>query len=181
MRKTIRMMGIALVVWGLSAGAASSATTVISFTDNTLSGGGFEATFGTNPVLGAFVDHFTFSPTAAMAGSGGGSLISGFGFTGPSVLFTSYDLIDTTAAVTVASGVLFPIPSFTGVIAFSALDTTHEFDLVVTGDLAPNFNSGSYTGNLSISPVPEPETYAMLLVGLGLIGFAARRRNRNFN
>ena len=26
------------------------------------------------------------------------------------------------------------------------------------------------------SPVPEPETYAMLLVGLGLLGFTARRR-----
>jgi hypothetical protein len=26
------------------------------------------------------------------------------------------------------------------------------------------------------SPVPEPETYAMLLAGLGLVGFAARRR-----
>ncbi|MHB1098552.1 MAG: PEPxxWA-CTERM sorting domain-containing protein, partial [Burkholderiales bacterium] len=24
--------------------------------------------------------------------------------------------------------------------------------------------------------VPEPETYAMLLVGLGLVGFAVRRR-----
>ena len=27
------------------------------------------------------------------------------------------------------------------------------------------------------SAVPEPETYAMLLAGLGLIGFAARRKN----
>jgi probable HAF family extracellular repeat protein len=26
------------------------------------------------------------------------------------------------------------------------------------------------------SPVPEPETYAMLLAGLSLLGFAARRR-----
>lgn len=29
-----------------------------------------------------------------------------------------------------------------------------------------------------VSAVPEPETYAMLLAGLGLIGFAARRQNR---
>lgn len=31
-----------------------------------------------------------------------------------------------------------------------------------------------------VSPVPEPETYAMLLAGLGLIGFTARRRKQNF-
>ncbi len=28
------------------------------------------------------------------------------------------------------------------------------------------------------SPAPEPETYAMMLAGLGLVGFAARRRNQ---
>lgn len=33
---------------------------------------------------------------------------------------------------------------------------------------------------VSISPVPEPETYTMLLAGLGLMGFTARRR-KNFN
>jgi len=31
-------------------------------------------------------------------------------------------------------------------------------------------------GGGSITAVPEPETYAMLLAGLGLVGFAARRR-----
>ena len=30
--------------------------------------------------------------------------------------------------------------------------------------------------NFSISPVPEPETYALMLGGLGLLGFVARRR-----
>ena len=28
----------------------------------------------------------------------------------------------------------------------------------------------------NVTPVPEPETYAMLLAGLGLVGFAIRRR-----
>ena len=31
---------------------------------------------------------------------------------------------------------------------------------------------------ITAAPVPEPETYAMLLAGLGLLGFAARRRAR---
>jgi hypothetical protein len=30
--------------------------------------------------------------------------------------------------------------------------------------------------NISVAAVPEPETYAMFLAGLGLMGFAARRR-----
>jgi hypothetical protein len=29
------------------------------------------------------------------------------------------------------------------------------------------------------APVPEPQTYAMMLVGLGLLGFSARRKNQN--
>jgi hypothetical protein len=35
---------------------------------------------------------------------------------------------------------------------------------------------GSYGGTFSISPVPEPETYAMLAAGLGLLGAVRRRR-----
>jgi hypothetical protein len=38
------------------------------------------------------------------------------------------------------------------------------------------FQNFSYNSVESVSPVPEPETYAMLLVGLGLIGFMARRQ-----
>jgi hypothetical protein len=34
----------------------------------------------------------------------------------------------------------------------------------------------------SVAPVPEPRIYAMMLAGLGLIGFSVRRRNReNFS
>ena len=40
----------------------------------------------------------------------------------------------------------------------------------ISGDQAIGLN------NVSIAAVPEPETYAMLLAGLGLLGFAARRR-----
>ena len=36
----------------------------------------------------------------------------------------------------------------------------------------------SLVGGLNVSPVPEPETYALMLGGLGLLGFAARRRQR---
>jgi len=34
------------------------------------------------------------------------------------------------------------------------------------------------TGTLMIAAVPEPEIYAMMLAGLGLMGFVARRRQQ---
>lgn len=36
---------------------------------------------------------------------------------------------------------------------------------------------GLYNGAISVSPVPEPETFAMLLAGLGLMGAVVRRRS----
>ena len=41
-----------------------------------------------------------------------------------------------------------------------------------TGDFLGTING------LTIAPVPEPETYAMLLAGLGLIGVASRRKSK---
>jgi Lamin Tail Domain/PEP-CTERM motif len=38
--------------------------------------------------------------------------------------------------------------------------------------------SGNEIGSPGVAPVPEPETYAMLLAGSGLVGFVARRRRQ---
>ena len=41
--------------------------------------------------------------------------------------------------------------------------------------IGPSGGTGNIASNL-ISPIPEPRTYAMLLAGLGLIGFTVHRR-----
>ena len=53
-------------------------------------------------------------------------------------------------------------------------NTVHH--ITVTG--TPLVNTQGFVGSLSLSatPVPEPETYAMMIAGLGLVGFMARRR-----
>jgi hypothetical protein len=51
------------------------------------------------------------------------------------------------------------------------------FSLMVSGTAA--VGGASYGGNLVATPVPEPETYAMMLAGLGALGFLARRRRND--
>lgn len=58
--------------------------------------------------------------------------------------------------------------------------TATAHTLVVSG---VSGNGGSFTGSVGISatptvppPVPEPETYALFLAGLGVLGFLAKRR-----
>jgi len=60
---------------------------------------------------------------------------------------------------------------YTGVLGAGV----HTLGLVVTADCC---GSGGMDWTLVAAPVPEPETYAMLLAGLGLLGFVARRRQR---
>lgn len=45
----------------------------------------------------------------------------------------------------------------------------------VTGSVLSNA-AGKYSASVALAPVPEPETYGMMLAGLGLLGVAARRR-----
>ncbi len=87
-------------------------------------------------------------------------------------LFADNGDLDYTNDTLVGSSFSFDNTSVTGV--FSPLAAGNYF-YEVTGNVTGSVG-GSYTLSSTVSAVPEPETYAMLLAGLGLVGFSARRR-----
>lgn len=64
----------------------------------------------------------------------------------------------------------------------TATNADHSINLAYDLGSMANFNAGGITNSETIgydyifAPIPEPETYAMMLAGLGLMGFMARRR-----
>jgi hypothetical protein len=48
----------------------------------------------------------------------------------------------------------------------------------ITGDLVAPAQMGAYTISASTLPVPEAETWAMMLAGLGLVGLQLRRKGK---
>ena len=53
--------------------------------------------------------------------------------------------------------------------------TSFVFDFASTG---PHMSLTQVAVDIAAAPVPEPETYAMLAAGLGLVGWQVRRRNK---
>jgi hypothetical protein len=62
-----------------------------------------------------------------------------------------------------------------GVASFAYLQSTADapFTLTLSGLAGAK---AAYSGELSVTAVPEPQTYALLLAGLGVMGLVARRR-----
>ena len=71
-----------------------------------------------------------------------------------------------------------PITVTTQVLAGSTTFAAGTYVLTVTGNVIGGATA-SYGGNIVAAPVPEPESYAMLLAGLGVMGAIAVRRNKS--
>lgn len=69
---------------------------------------------------------------------------------------------------------------WTSIFSFSPLTASGSpYYIHIDGITKEGSSHATYSGTLTLSPIPEPETYAMILAGLGLMGFIARRRKQN--
>jgi hypothetical protein len=132
------------------------------------------ASFGNTPIAGAFVDTATFTViTPSVANASVTAVVNG----NQDVDFTS--IVITGPAGSFAFNLLNPDPvELWALPAAGALLSPGTYTLTLTGSNSAAI--GSYGGNIAVSvaaPVPEPETYTLLLAGLGVLGFIARRRN----
>ena len=143
------------------------------------------------------VSEYTYAFSIPTAWSSG-AMLSGF-FSGTKAgAGTTADFGDALQSASLAGGSLSTPPFFADVVnniitfANQALSAgaytltvktvTGTGDLGITDPLDPDYSkyfgkNGEFTGNLTVTQVtavPEPETWAMLLAGLGAIGFLSR-------
>lgn len=149
-------------------------------------------TFSNSTQVGSFFDLYNFQVVST--NNAGLSTMSILFPSTYGALVQSLQLYDGTFA-TMASLPASPIsaPFITTVVnsngtlittlASSAIIDAGMYTLVITGT---SIGAAAYTGIVALTeiprtlpPVPEPETYAMLLAGLGMLGFIARRRQKN--
>ena len=65
--------------------------------------------------------------------------------------------------------------SLTGGGKVLGLSKDHTYEILVSGQAALN-SSDRYSGSIAVSAVPEAEEWAMMLLGLGMMGVVASRK-----
>jgi PEP-CTERM motif-containing protein len=129
--------------------------------------------------------------SGAPLGADYGIASAGFGLFGESNLFPGADLASPLSPNGVNYGLVSAgdnaatgnggIMNSDGLIRNSVTFTMtvgSSFALSDIGNVSFQYGTALSEPNVT-PPIPEPETYAMLLAGLGLMGFVARRRQRN--
>lgn len=157
----VKFLGSALLAAGLAVSAGANAAT---YNLNTLSPG-----ITTVPELvspGVFTDTIDFTiGSPSVVGTGvGSSTVTIFGT-------TVLDITGLTLTVFNSSNVKIGGGSDINLGTLGA----GNYYAVITGT-ATGAGGGTYAESFKVSPVPEASTWAMMLVGLGMLGYMSKRR-----
>lgn len=162
----------------LTGSVQSSIDTALSFT---LSASGnftaIDTPFGSAPPLLASFYFGNSQPSSLSS-----SLSSSTNTSIESLSYYAYSTSYSTASFNLLAGVSQDFvayvyaPTDVSVSNFSLYARTSDYDLVNTPQSQTYVGPKTLISASVLAPVPEPETYAMMLAGLGLIGFAVRRR-----
>jgi hypothetical protein len=135
----------------------------------------FGDTFAANNNGNIFGDNFTFSVTDtgwnlnAIISSISATASTGLDITGLALYGTNNSLVSTGTMMRSGAMDVWTLSSNSLAVG--------DYYIKVSGNLVSNAGA-SFGGAVMLAPVPEPETYGMLLGGLGVLGFLARRRRK---
>jgi hypothetical protein len=159
---------------------------VLDLTDGS---GFFGDTFAAGNNGATFADHFTFSVTGTMP-MNFDAIVSSISRTADTGLdFSGLSLYrvgggtgtgGTAGDTLISSGTSLQSGSVDVWTLSSDNLQAGDYYVMVGGNLVSD-TSGSFGGAVMLAPVPEPETYGMMLAGLGVLGFLARRRKQAAN
>ena len=196
MKKSL-IAGIVLATATFGSSAVMAQTTATPVTvgnspqvlDLTSGSGFFGDTFGVNNNGATFSDRFTFSVNStsgmdfdAIISSISRTADTGLDVTGLS-LYRAAGTDGTGTGTLVSSGTSLQSGNIDVWTLSSDNLAVGNYYVQVSGNLVSDA-SASFGGAVMMSPtapVPEPETYGMMLAGLGVLGFLARRRKAAAN
>lgn len=157
----IKFLGSALLAAGLAVSAGANAAT---YDLNTLAPGSTSIAELVAP--GSFSDTIDFSigSPSSVSTAAGTSSLSIFGTTVLDISGLTLTVFNSNN-VKIGSGLNLNLGTL----------GTGNYYAVITGT-ATGSSGGTYGESFKVSPVPEASTWAMMLLGLGFLGFTAKRR-----
>jgi len=182
----MKLHTFALATGLMMAGGANAAVNSLNLTDNLYLGAfGAPTSYvdGFQVTTAGTIDHsLTFAITTPLyAGSGVSDVPLSVNF--GSFTLTVADITGLRATIYKGSNFITPFATFTSAgnpdyltLPASSYFSAGNYTLKIGGTTAPGASGGLYTVAAVTVPVPEPETWAMLLVGLSLVGLRLRQK-----